>query len=397
MRRTATIAEVCELVTDGTHYTPLDVGTGVPFLTVKDVSNRGLDFAGSSRISNSDFAAAVASNSVPRKGDVLFSKDGTVGKVHLVRTDERFAVLSSLAILRPRVDVVDAGYLAHALRSPSALGQALSRKTGSAIRRIVLADLRQVEVPIPSVPEQRRIAAILDQADALRAKRREALAHLDTLPQAMFRGMFGDGEDESARRVGPFAAREVSDVCELVVDCVNRTAPVVSDPTPYKMLRTTNVRGGVVNTSEVRYADAATFERWNRRATPRAGDVLLTREAPVGEAGILETDERVFLGQRLMLYRPDPLKITSEYLLAAFQSPYLQAQFGKHGSGTTVKHLPLPACRSFLVPLPPLELQAEFSRRVRAVRGLRSASVRELREWEALFDSLQHQAFVGAL
>ena len=292
---------------------------------------------------------------------------------------------------------LDAGYLAWFLRRPEVTAWAAGRTAGANLPRLSPAELVKLRVPLPPLEEQRRIAAVLDQVDALRAKRRGAIAYLDTLPQAMFRDMFGDGEDASVRRVGRFAARKVSDVCELVVDCVNRTAPVVSGLTPYKMLRTTNVRDGVVNTSEVRYVDAATFERWNRRATPRAGDVLLTREAPVGEVGVLETDEHVFLGQRLMLYRPDPLKITSEYLLAAFQSSYLQAQFGKHGSGTTVKHLPLPACRSFLVPLPPLELQAEFSRRVRALRGLRSVSAEELREWEALFDSLQHKAFVGAL
>ena len=99
----STIDEACLLVTDGTHYTPPDVGQGIPFLTVKDCSNDGhIDLIGCSHITGDEFAKAEKGNSAPKRGDILFSKDGTVGKVYVVDTScETFAVLSSLAILRP--------------------------------------------------------------------------------------------------------------------------------------------------------------------------------------------------------------------------------------------------------------------------------------------------------
>src|SRR3546814_18079400 len=84
---------------------------------------------------------AAAGSSAPILGYVLFSKDGTVGKVSIVRERRDFAVLSSIAILRPTSDLVDSEYLGHALRSPSILDPALRKKTGSAIRRIVLSEL----------------------------------------------------------------------------------------------------------------------------------------------------------------------------------------------------------------------------------------------------------------
>ena len=187
----APLAEACELITDGTHYTPADIGAGVPFLTVKDVSPAGLDFDGCARISRTDYDAADAGNSAPKPGDVLFSKDGTVGKVHVVETAEPFAVLSSLAILRPSRNL-DSKFLGHMLGTSEVLGQAMKRKSGSAIRRIILSDLKKIEVPLPTLEEQRRIAAILDHADAIRAKRRQVLAHLDTLTQSIFYDMFGN-------------------------------------------------------------------------------------------------------------------------------------------------------------------------------------------------------------
>jgi type I restriction enzyme S subunit len=191
--RSSRLAEICSLITDGTHYTPPNVDSGVPFLTVKNINTQGaLDFEGCSKISADEYAKAVAGNSSPIIGDVLFSKDGTVGKVSVVRDHTDFAVLSSIAILRPNSALVDSKYLGYALQSPDALDQALKKKTGSAIRRIILSDLKNVEIPLPPLPEQHRIAAILDKADALRAKRRETIAKLDQLLQSVFLEMFGD-------------------------------------------------------------------------------------------------------------------------------------------------------------------------------------------------------------
>lgn len=247
--------------------------------------------------------------------------------------------------------------------------------------------LKEISVPKPSLDEQRRIAAILDHADALRTKRRQVLAHLDELKQSIFLTMFGHDRE----------FRSVSELCELVVDCVNRTAPTVDGPTPYKMLRTTNVRNGAIDTTNVNYVEQDVFERWNRRATPRRGDVILTREAPVGEAGVLLSDDRVFLGQRLMLYRVDPSQLTSDYLAACFRSPILQEQFDRLGSGSTVKHLPLPACRSFAIPVAPIADQRHFSERVIAINDLRSAFHTQTTTEAGLFASLRSRAFKGTL
>ena len=78
------------------------------------------------------------------------------------------------------------------MKTDDCLTQASQSKTGSAIRRIILKDLKRVRFPLPPLTEQKRIAGILDAAEALRAKRREALTQLDTLIQSTFLDMFGD-------------------------------------------------------------------------------------------------------------------------------------------------------------------------------------------------------------
>ncbi|MGY0562072.1 MAG: restriction endonuclease subunit S [Paraglaciecola chathamensis] len=152
----------------------------------------------------------------------------------------------------------------------------------------------------------------------------------------------------------------ISEVCILAVDCINKTAPIVEYETPYKMLRTTNVRGGFVDVENVRYVTEETFEKWNRRATPRRGDVILTREAPLGDVGRLTSDDNVFLGQRLFLYRADEKKLDSLYLAYVLQSPVVQGRFKSKGFGATVQHAKVGDCENLLIPYPPLSIQKKI-------------------------------------
>jgi type I restriction enzyme S subunit len=152
----------------------------------------------------------------------------------------------------------------------------------------------------------------------------------------------------------------ISDVCTHVVDCVNRTAPIVEHETPYKMLRTTNVRGGFVDTENVRYVTLETYERWTRRLVPERGDVFLTREAPLGDVGRLMSDDKVFLGQRLFHYRANPKLIDPRFLAYVLQSPSVQGWIRGVGSGATVEHARVGDFHKIPIPVPPLDTQEKI-------------------------------------
>jgi type I restriction enzyme, S subunit len=137
MRRVK-LNDLCD-VTDGTHYTPPNTGGPFPFLTVKDMTEDGLSFSECSYISAEEFDKANKVAACPEAGAVLFSKDGTVGKVHVVSHERPFAALSSIAILRPDTSTLDSQFLGFALGNAAVLRDAINRKTGSALRRIILA------------------------------------------------------------------------------------------------------------------------------------------------------------------------------------------------------------------------------------------------------------------
>jgi len=128
------------------------------------------------------------------------------------------------------------------------------------------------------------------------------------------------------------------------------------------MIRTTNIRDGRINLEDCRHVTEATFDRWTRRAPVLEGDVILTREAPIGEVGYIQDMEGVFLGQRTVQYRANPNVMLPRFLFYAFLSPELQHQFRSHeGSGSVVSHIRVADCHKFIVPVPPRSEQAAIS------------------------------------
>ena len=93
----------------------------------------------------------------------------------------------------------------------------------------------------------------------------------------------------------------VSDLCSDIIDCVNKTAPISAVETPYRMLRTSDVRDGFINLEGLNCVTEEVYKKWTRRGELYVGDVVFTREAPLGEVGLVREAINYFLGQRLVL------------------------------------------------------------------------------------------------
>ena len=154
---------------------------------------------------------------------------------------------------------------------------------------------------------------------------------------------------------------EVSAVCSEIVDCLNKTAPSVDRDTGFKMIRTTNVKGGRINLEDVRFVEEPVFRNWTRRLLPRRNDIVLTREAPLGEVGLLRSDDQVMLGQRTMAYRADGKRLDQKFLYYSLLGPILQAQIKMLGSGSTVEHMRVPDAEALAIPVPPIAEQRKIA------------------------------------
>lgn len=278
---------------------------------------------------------------------------------------------------------VDRRFLFHRLKALEPWIQDSLRR-GAAQTHVHARDLKQIQIELPPITEQRRLAQMLDLAVDVVTRQRNLVDGLDSVVAAGFQHFFGDPV------VNPsgWPTSTVSAVCELIADCVNKTAPFLQEVTPFKMLRTTNVRNGRIDTDRVRFVTEEVYRQWTRTVAPAAGDVILTREAPVGEVGVLVGDDHVFLGQRLMLYRVNREVMLPSVLALSISDRFVQAQFERTASGSTVKHLKVPTCRSFEIRVPPIARQREYDVRHGEAMVARSIGLRALALGELFLASL---------
>ena len=173
---------LCKLITDGTHFSPSTVETGLPYITAGDVHGIGLDYNSAKRISEEDFNLLVNQGCQPLKGDVLLVKDGaTTGRVGFVDSDVPCVILSSVAMLRP-ADNINGHYLMYLLASYFLQNQILVSMAGSAMPRITLTKLVKYIGLLSPLSEQQEIADYLDEKcadiDALVAKKQQYLTEI---------------------------------------------------------------------------------------------------------------------------------------------------------------------------------------------------------------------------
>ena len=138
-----------------------------------------------------------------------------------------------------------------------------------------------------------------------------------------------------------------------LVDCVNDTPDFVNQDTGFIGLKSTNIRPYHLDLRSRWFMEPEDFTIWNRREKPRARDIILTREAPMGYACMLPDGYRFCLTQRLMLLRADPDTILPDLLLHNLNSPNFRFQVEDTCRGLTTPHIRVQDAPNFLLPLPP--------------------------------------------
>ena len=186
---TSSLGDVCRTITDGDHNTPVFSDEGVRFIFVGNVSSGRLHFENSKRVSSAYFKT-LKSHRLPERGDILYSAVGaTLGIPALVDNDEPFCFQRHVAFLKPDSTKVESQFVWQMLGSRTVFEKAWASTTGSAQPTVPLRAIRELPIPVPPLPEQRRIAAELDavqlEVDALKRLQAETAAELTALLPAI--------------------------------------------------------------------------------------------------------------------------------------------------------------------------------------------------------------------
>jgi len=393
------LSNVCDKITDGSHFSPKSVDIGFPYVTVKDLKNDTIDFSKCLKITKKDYNNLSKNDCNPLRNDVLFSKDGTVGKVALINYDLQFVVLSSLAILRPHPKIILSEYLFYILKSTQFLLQALNQKKGVAIRRIILRDLKEINLNLPPLPEQHRIVAKIEDLFSSLDKGIESLKtaqqQLKVYRQAVLKWAFEELKSE----------REVEEITsEHSIGLVrsNNQQNEKGIGLPYIKMNNVDLNGNVDFTKVV-FVEVNNDEA--EKYALKKGDILInTRNSVelVGKTGIVREEKPNCVFNNNLLR----IRTKSEYnpLFIGYQliSPWLRKQMVKEKKATTN------VCALYQRDIFPLRVKvtdsikqhnivAEIESRLSVCDKIEEGIEHSLKQSEALRQSILKKAFEGKL
>jgi type I restriction enzyme S subunit len=303
---------------------------------------------------------------------------------------ERGAGSTEFHVIRPDERYLDARYLLHFLRQPNVRAVGAQRMTGTAgQRRIPESFLAELQIPVPDMTNQRRVADVMVAADRLSLARRAVLERLDELTKAVFSETFGspDGQLWPTITVGAVALQ--------VTDGEHLTPK--REQSGIKLLSARNVRDGYLEFENVDYIGQEEYERIRRHCAPQFGDILISCSGTIGRVAVVETTEPFALVRSAALVKPNTKLITAEYLATYLRTPALKAKMLQSAKASSQANLFQGPIKQLPVPLPPLELQFRFGEQLRAISLLRQQYQGQLSQLQDLLSSIRHRAFAGAL
>lgn len=338
-----------------------------------------------------DFPIAKKFTSAPTKtcepGDIIMSIRATIGTKIL--SDGVYCIGRGVAGLRPTSEI-DIRYLWHWLSSAKNNLASLGR--GATFPQVSRDDIGGLEIALPPLDEQRRIAAILDRADDLRRKRKRAADLLDGLTQSIFLEMFGDSI-ENTKRWPVVALENVVSPLRKITYGILKPGPDQPGGIPY--VRVVDIQNSLIAVAGLKRTTAAIASEY-KRSMLKVGDLLISIRGHVGRMAIapLECDGANITQDTARLAITEA---NTEFVKAQLETESARHWMKKRTKGAAVKGINLGDLRLFPLILPPRQLQEEFADKIRIARTLLERSSVQNRVLNSLFASLQSRAFSGQL
>ena len=398
--RSSTVGEICDLfrgeVQTGPFGSQLHSSDysqdGTPVVMPQDMHDGRVTTA---RIARVDGTHAVRLRQhALRRGDITFSRRGDVARFAVI-TEREEGWLCGTGSIRIRLNCpdIDVGYLRRYLNQPSVGAWLEHNAKGVTMPNLNTTIVRALPLVYPPLPEQRRIAAILDQADALRAKRREALAQLDSLTQSIFIEMFGD----PAKNPKSWAETALSKLVredDTINYGVVQPGDALDEGIP--LVRVGDLVGGEFSVKTLKRIDPS-IEAAYKRSRLRGDEILLSCVGSIGVTVLATPAMKGFNIARAVVRIPLAKGANRIFVASFLKTDAVQNHFTSELRTVAQPTLNIKQIAETKVFCPPLALQQTFATRIQSVESLKVTHRAALAELDALFAALQHRAFAGQL
>jgi type I restriction enzyme, S subunit len=370
------LEDVCIKITDGAHYSPKTQENGYPIATVENMKSSYIDVDSCRKISLEDFIKLKNNSCSPELNDVLFSKDGTIGKTFVYKQDDDIVLLSSIAIIKTNNELLYPEFCSYFLQSPLFYSSLENIKSGSAIKRVVLKDLKTTILPLPPLSEQRKIAAILSSVDEAIEKTEAIIEQTEKVKKGLMKQLLTKGightkfkKTEIGEIPEEWEVKELKDLANPYDKYSFTGGPFGSDLTSedyteegVQIIQLQNIKEGYFSND---YKIFTSEEKANQLSSCNIypGDIIIAKMAdPVARACIVPNHSKRFLmasdGIRLSV---DKRKYVTEYVTYAINAPYFRKQAINNSTGTTRLRIGLSALRKLKILIPSYEEQQKIA------------------------------------
>ncbi|MGJ5003080.1 restriction endonuclease subunit S [Bradyrhizobium sp. HKCCYLRH2060] len=379
------MAELAAAIDYGVTASALSRDTGTKFLRITDIQDGSVDWE---QVPFCEAQDRKLRSARLDDGDIVFARTGaTTGKSFLIKEPPQGAVFASYLIRVKPAQSIYPSYLAHYFQSAGYWSQILKKTQGAAQGGVNATSLSELEIPIPPLDQQRRIAAILDKADALRRKRRRAIECLDSLRQSIFRNMF--------HLSGGFHNVALSEVCQKITDGTHQSPCWSEHGVPF--LFVSNIRNQQISFETNKFISEEEYAKLTKHCPIEPGDILYTAVGSYGHTAIVPAGQKFLFQRHVAQLKPLREMVKPQYLAHALEMPEVKRQADREARGVAQKTVTLESLKKIVIPLPPIRIQEQFEERIGLVERLNERLFATLASDDSLFQSLQQRAFRGRL
>ncbi|MCS0327266.1 restriction endonuclease subunit S [Vibrio diabolicus] len=450
------LGELCTKLTDGSHNPPKAKATGLPMLSAKNIQNGKLDFGLGSRLITEEEFVAEDKRTRISKGDVLLTIVGALGRSAIVSTHEKFTLQRSVAVLS--APIISSDYLKYAIESPSFQKQIFDNAKGTAQKGIYLKKLRELNMVLPPLAEQKRIVEKLDevlaQVDTIKARLdgipdllkrfrqsvlfnatsgaisknwRELNSPLPTCKDEVVKKVFIEwckSKEAEFLRKGKLQKNEkwkekfpTPDFGEVAVSCWNAinlsSVAEVIDPNPsHRMPKYIDDGLPFISSENIVSLSCIDFVKGKKiqeeelvkqktRYEVRDGTFAFTRIGTIGKSVLLPLPHSYGISHAMAVVNPFQSLMDSRFLILAMNCKSILSQAHEGVQSVGVPDLGIGKMKSFIIPLPSIEEQKEIVRLVDQYFAFADTIEAQVKKAQARVDNLTQsilaKAFRGEL
>lgn len=373
--------------------------SGVKLINVGNINNGKIDLSSTKINISKEEAYGKYSHFLIDEGDLLIACSGIVvenfhNKIAFIKK-EHLPLCLNTSTMRFKELPEKKGtlnFLKYFLQTNDFKSQLRKLITGSAQLNFGPSHIRKIEIPLPPLATQQKIATILDQADAIIQNNRAIVQKYDALTQSLFLDMFGD----PVKNEKGWEKTVIDKVCSKVTDGEHGTVKRVEEGKLYLMAR--NVRENYIDLNEVSYIEQVDHDKIYKRCNVEKGDILLVCVgATIGRICIVPEMESFSLARSVALLKPNYKMINNLYLYHYLNTNFMQGIIKTSGNSSAQAGLYTGKIKELPVLIPSIFLQNQFAERVAVIEEQKRQAQLELAKSEELFASLLQRAFKGEL